>query len=232
MNKIIVDQDFLYGKCAVIDNILTLDITSDGELDISDLNYDSVIINVNACVFLLNINNCVKKYTINCNSNSYLEMYNFNNNNNSFDIQANLDEDSNIKIVTSTLSSGDNFINIDVNHNGYNSKSLCVNNGVVDTGSIVYNVKGIVNKNARLSSVIQDSKIISSDVKSASIKPILIIDSDVKEASHAASIGSYSDDVIFYLQSRGISVNDAFKLLNRALLLNGFKYVDEISKFI
>ena len=45
------------------------------------------------------------------------------------------------------------------------------------------------------------------------IKPNLYIDCDDVEASHSALIGKFSDEEMFYMQSRGIDYENALKLL-------------------
>lgn len=72
----------------------------------------------------------------------------------------------------------------------------------------------------------QNSKIMVFDEESDAIaKPILKIDDNDIEASHAAVVGKISDDHMFYLTSRGLSENDARELITYGYLkpiLNGF----------
>lgn len=85
----------------------------------------------------------------------------------------------------------------------------------------------------------QNSKIMVFDEESDAIaKPILKIDDNDIEASHAAVVGKISDDHMFYLTSRGLSENDARELITYGYLkpiLNGFDDKDlqeEISSLI
>lgn len=72
----------------------------------------------------------------------------------------------------------------------------------------------------------QNSKIMVFDEESDGIaKPILKIDDNDIEASHAAVVGKISDDHLFYMTSRGLSVNEARELITYGYLkpiLNGF----------
>ena len=85
----------------------------------------------------------------------------------------------------------------------------------------------------------QNSKIMVFDEESDAIaKPILKIDDNDIEASHAAVVGKISDDHLFYMTSRGLSVNEARELITYGYLkpiLNGFNDEElqaRISSFI
>lgn len=233
MNKIIIGEEFKYGSYDKNNDVLTININKPVELDISNLKNKKIVFNISCNnVNILNINSIIKNIVFDVNQNCSVEIYNFNSNDNSYDIDVSLKKDSSIKVVTSTLSNKENNVNITINHNEESSKSICINNGVVKEGSISYDVKGIVNKGALNSEVEQSSKIISCDISKASIKPILVIDDSVNKASHAASIGSYQQDVLFYMECRGINKDEGIKILNKGLLSNNFKYIDEISDLI
>ena len=57
--------------------------------------------------------------------------------------------------------------------------------------------------------------------------PILKIDCDDIEASHACSIGNLNENHIFYLMSRGISEDEARKLIVEGYLNPISSYFDE-----
>ena len=48
----------------------------------------------------------------------------------------------------------------------------------------------------------------------------MLIDQYEVTSSHSAYIGKFSDDILFYFMSRGISKKIAYELLIRALLIN------------
>ena len=82
-------------------------------------------------------------------------------------------------------------------------------------------------------SEIESSKIINLDNKSDSkIIPNLIIDNKDVVANHSAFIGEFSLNEINYLRSRGISLEDAYRLLLKANLLNGMELEIDMYKFI
>ena len=54
----------------------------------------------------------------------------------------------------------------------------------------------------------------------AKIAPNMFIDIDDVEARHGSIIGSFKEDDVFYLMSKGISYNDTLKLLVKGYLLH------------
>ena len=84
-----------------------------------------------------------------------------------------------------------------------------------------HKVEGIshIEKGAIKSKASQKIKSILFDKTSEAIaNPILKIDCDDIEASHACAIGSLNDDHLFYLLSRGIALEDAKKLITYGYL--------------
>ena len=82
-------------------------------------------------------------------------------------------------------------------------------------------------KNSIKSKTQQNAKIMVFDEASNAIaKPILKIDENEIEASHAAVVGKINDEHLFYLTSRGISEQEAKELITFGYLkpiLLGFK---------
>lgn len=128
------------------------------------------------------------------------------------------------------------IFNINFNHVGKNTTGVMSNYGVVEDESMMH-FKGISHiKNGSIKSKThQSAKIMVFDPKChAKANPILKIDENDIEASHAAIVGKVNDEHMFYLCSRGISENDAKQLITLGYLkpiTNYFedeKYVQEI----
>lgn len=126
--------------------------------------------------------------------------------------------------------------NINFNHVVKNTTGVMSNYGVVEDESMMH-FKGISHiKNGSIKSKThQSAKIMVFDPKChAKANPILKIDENDIEASHAAIVGKVNDEHMFYLCSRGISENDAKQLITLGYLkpiANYFedqKYVQEI----
>jgi Fe-S cluster assembly protein SufD len=81
----------------------------------------------------------------------------------------------------------------------------------------------------------QHNRIINLTNNTCEIKPNLYIDSFDIEAAHSALIGKFSDEEMFYIQSRGIDYNNALKLLVNGFLtsdINNKKIINDINKCI
>ncbi len=138
------------------------------------------------------------------------------------DIKINLNkEDSKVYVYNSVVANKKEIYNIRVNHNALKTDSDIYNNGITkDLGTIVFNVTSYVPKKSILSSVNQDSKIITlNEVNDNEINPVLLIDEYDSEARHAAFIGNFNKTQLFYLMSRGLSKKEASNLLINGLLI-------------
>jgi len=110
---------------------------------------------------------------------------------------------------------------INVNHNSKNTVSNICNKSVALKNS---NIKFVINsnvcKNANKSVLNQSTRIVTMDECDALIKPNMFIDLDDVEAKHGSIIGSFKEEDIFYLMSKGISYSDTLKLLIKGYLFS------------
>ena len=112
----------------------------------------------------------------------------------------------------------DNKFLINIKHMCSNTKSEVFNHGVnVYENELSYLVNGIVPNDCEKCVCNQDNQIINMSNGKSTICPNLLIDNYDVDSNHAAYIGKFRDEEIFYLMSRGISR----EICNR-LLLNGF----------
>ena len=140
-----------------------------------------------------------------------------------------LDNESTCNWNLSSLGIANDLKKIDVNiyHKHSNTFSLINNYGVSRNESkIIFSGISHIEKGSNNSKAHQNAKIMVFDKESSGVaKPILKIDENEIEASHAAVVGKISDDQLFYLCSRGLSVNQARELITYGYLkpiLNGF----------
>ena len=126
---------------------------------------------------------------------------------------------ANVKRVLKTISEGNQKYDVIVNHNSRLTKSDIINHGVnIDNGSLSFNVSSIVPEKMDKCYVNQSNRIINLTNNKCVISPNMYIDCFDVIANHSAFIGTFKDDELFYLQSRGISKIDATKLLIRGFL--------------
>ena len=131
---------------------------------------------------------------------------------------------SDIDIHNSIINYGKNSFEVTLNHNEEGSTSRIVNHAI-NTGSEEFKfiVDGVIKKNCNNTKLKQDNKIYNLSDGKSYIYPNLIVDNDDIEAEHAAYIGTFDEEVEFYLQSRGITKEDSIKLLIKAFLLNSME---------
>ncbi len=72
----------------------------------------------------------------------------------------------------------------------------------------------------------QDNKIIDMANGDNAICPNLLVDNDMINANHSAYIGKFKKDIVFYMQSRGLSKRDCDFLLIKGFLLGKMQLDD------
>ncbi len=136
----------------------------------------------------------------------------------------NLDgENSSVEFNLRTLSTTNEKYDIYVSHNERNTSSVLNNIGIALKGGIIFNVTGDVPKGMSGSYLDQNNQIVTFNKEKCQINPNLLVEEFDVEAEHNAVIGAFDDDTIFYLMSRGISEDDAIRLLSEGLVINNLK---------
>ncbi len=142
-----------------------------------------------------------------------------------FDFSVFVNLNRNSKAVLSLASIGyqkrKKIFHFNVNHLEGDSYSRVVMNGI-NTGDGILRFLGdsYIKNGAHRSDTRQEGRItnLSSDAKSEVSPSLLIKENDVK-ASHGAALGAYNPDQIFYLMSRGLSLEESQKLITFGSLL-------------
>lgn len=130
--------------------------------------------------------------------------------------------------LASLSSNNDNKeIAVSIYHNHPMTFGRIDNYGVCkDNGRLVFSGISHIIKGSHASKSHQNAKIVVFDESCiAKAKPILKIDENDIEASHAATVGKVSDEHIFYLTSRGLNKEEAKMLITLGYLkpiLKGF----------
>jgi len=201
--------------------------------EIDNINNNSNIIievdkNVDATINLL-IKNSQVNITISLLENSNL-IVNQLGINSSININSNLSSFSNLQYVDSILASIDSINDINIIHDGNDSKCIFLDNKInLNDNKLFFQINGIIKKDSKNSYLEENSKIINIENGNSKIIPNLIVDNKDVVANHSAYIGKFSEDWINYLNSRGISSEDAKRLLFKAILFNK---MENISRFI
>ena len=110
--------------------------------------------------------------------------------------------------------------NVVVYHQAKQTKSDITNHAItLKEGSVQIHTSSFVDASMVQCEVHQNSEIINLNQKLCQICPNLYIDEYDVSASHSAYIGPFKDEILFYLQSRGISYDQALSLLIKGFLL-------------
>ena len=181
-------------------------------------------------------NSKIDKLEINANlaANSRLIVYfaDFSHESNNCNVAVNLnDVNANLEWHLASLSSNNDkkMISVSAIHNSPQTFARVDNYGVVkDSSKLVFSgISHILNGSVG-SKTHQNAKIMVFDPHSDAVaKPILKIDENDIEASHAAVVGKISDEHLFYLTSRGLSLDDAKMLITLGYLKPIFKGFNE-----
>jgi len=154
------------------------------------------------------------------------------NNNTSCNVKANLLANSSIEYNHSLVANTDVCSKFVINHLNKNTKSVINNSGInLDNNKLFFEIDGIIPKESDDSEAEQHSKIINFKNGNSKIIPNFIIDNHNVVANHSAYIGNFREDDIFYIKSRGIDVEEMYRLLYRSLLLGTMKLEEEKELF-
>ena len=233
----------LYSSKDVNSSIFNVASNSNCELLIKEISDNSIIeINVKEdSIFKLSILTSKQfknvKITANIHKNSQISVYfaDFSTDENSGNIVVNLLENgANCSWHLASLSAKKDKKQFDVSvyHIAGHTFAQMDNYGVCkDTAKLVFSGVSSINKGSHGSKTHQNAKIMVFDENSNAIaKPILKIDENDIEASHAATVGKINDEHLFYLTSRGLTEAQAKELITFGYLkpiLVGFNGEDD-----
>ena len=110
-------------------------------------------------------------------------------------------------------------------HQASFTNSSLYNHGIVrDQGALSFHVSSFVSHGNVQCEVNQFNRIMNFTDNLCEIQPNLFIDENDVVANHSAYIGTFHDDELFYLQSRGIPYEEAILLLIQGFLLQGISH--------
>lgn len=165
------------------------------------------------------------KYAVNMEKNTEYQgaLADFSKGNNILDFVCNLNGEyakSNWNLACLACENDVKKMSVSFFHNAKHTYAKMENYGVCeDEGSIEFLGTSSINKGAKSSATHQNAKIMVFDPKcKAKANPVLCIDENDVEASHAAVVGQINEDHIFYLTSRGIEEETAKKLITLGYL--------------
>jgi len=105
-------------------------------------------------------------------------------------------------------------------HDGGHSQARMTNHGIIEQGAkLTFTGSSHILKGATDSATHQEARIIVFDPNGVGrADPVLAIDENEVSASHAATVGKINEEHLFYLQSRGLSEDEARRLITYGYL--------------
>ena len=155
--------------------------------------------------------------------------------NSSSEVTLNLDVlGVNLYYYYNNINYDDNTFKIRINHNVSNTHSEVFNHGVnILDNKLTYKVDGVVPKSSSKCICNQENQIINMKNGKSTICPNLLIDNYDVISNHAAYIGKFKDEYLFYMMSRGISLDVSYRLLLNGFLINSDSIdISKIDEFI
>ncbi len=226
MNKLLVNSE---------EEINNLVIEEDTELvfNFNDTSRDIyIVVEDNICLNIVDISfNTSNKINITLKNDSRVIYNKFSINSGDY-IYTLLDgEYSNVVINNSVVNNDDTKMKFVIEHNNINTSSNLSNHGVNNSsGTLYFNVDSKINRSASLACANQENKIINLVKGDSKILPNLLVDNYDVSASHSAYISDFDKESMFYLKSRGISDNEARRLLLEGFLIGNLDVDDETKK--
>ncbi len=226
MNKLLVNSE---------EEINNLVIEEDTELvlNFNDTSRDIyIVVEDNICLNIVDISfNTSNKINITLKNDSRVIYNKFSINSGDY-IYTLLDgEYSNVVINNSVVNNDDTKMKFVIEHNNTNTSSNLSNHGVNNSsGTLYFNVDSKINRSASLACADQENKIINLVKGDSKILPNLLVDNYDVSASHSAYISDFDKKSMFYLKSRGISDNEARRLLLEGFLIGNLDVDDETKK--
>lgn len=221
MNKMIVEKENIIIKDEVINleiNTNNLKIDIEGNVTINEISTkeENLVLNIN-----LNNNSKLvyNRFKIDSKSNIEINLMQEENSVLDFNYSSLIKDKTNIK-VNSILNGNNNITNIKI-------KAVTEENGKCNITSEA-NVKPNIKENNLLESI----KVLLLNDEESIIIPNLLVSSNEVEVNHAATLSGIDKDYLFYLNSKGISSNNAINLIKKGYLLNNLEVDNNIKEEI
>lgn len=131
---------------------------------------------------------------------------------------------SKIDYKFSNICKGNESYIININHNNKNTVSNISNKSIgMDNCKLDFVINSNVSKEYVGSILNQNTRIVTIGICDTSVSPNMYIDCDDVEARHGSVIGTFNEEMLFYLMSRGISYDDSIKLLVKGYLFSNIE---------
>ena len=199
---------------------LELEIDSNSKLDVFINVLDGVAVNIYEYITSSSLK-IQYKYYLEKNSNVEVKKINNTEAIKEYDVVNLNGENAKFRRVLKTVSNSDEKYDMLVYHNAKNTSSDLINHGVnIQEGNLTFNVSTFVPEEISGCFANQSNRIINLTDNKCKISPNMYIDCFDVIANHSAFIGTFKEEELFYLQSRGIPFKEASELLIKGFLMS------------
>lgn len=138
------------------------------------------------------------------------------------------ESEANATVLTSTLSARKNTYDVECVHEVPYTSSMMENYAISkESGNYTITASGKIVKGAHGSKSHQSTRVLTMGEKqNASVTPLLLIDENDVEASHACAVGAMNEDHLYYLKTRGLNETQALGLLTLSYVLPLLRIVE------
>ena len=223
MNKLLLGED---------DELSNVVLEEDAEilLRLTDCKRNiNVILEKDVCVNLVEIDeNTSNSLMFTLKENSRLIFNKASKNGNDY-IAVNLNgSNASLIINNSVINNKTSIYKFDIRHSGDNTSSNVKNHGINDSNEILeLDVNLYVSNSAKNCITNQENKVINTSCGKSKILPNLIVDNDDINAMHSAFISDFDKEVLFYMQSRGLTEEESRNLLKEGFVIGNLEHIDE-----
>ena len=126
-----------------------------------------------------------------------------------------------INVKSACIAQADKTFTLLCTHDSPYTESIMENYAIVrDQGHYAMEATGKIKKGAHESNSHQTTRVLTlSDEHNSTVLPVLLIDENDVKASHATTVGQPDENQLYYLQSRGLSREQALGLLTLGYLM-------------
>lgn len=157
---------------------------------------------------------------------NYLQL---DNNNLKQDVNIDVYQNANLVVNSTYLGVNQKIVHYNLVNKESNSKTFITNNAVcLKDSDFVLDCVGTIEKGSKHSSCHQKNRCLTMDSpKKAKVLPVLNIDENDVEASHSLSCGTIDEEVLFYMNSRGLNKNESLNLILKSYLMPNDSFYEE-----
>ncbi len=214
MNTLLLDKEYYHFNNEELNVIITkknITIEIDGNVKINDLESKEDI----------NLN-------IKVSDNSSLIYNKYNKNLSNSNIIIDVNNNTKVRFNQSAYNELEGNFKVNANILGSNNNTTINFYGVTNQkGKMIVDATGDVKRNLKNNDMLENGRILALNEEQNIILPNLLVSSNEVVINHNATLSSLNEDYLFYLESKGLTKEDASNLIYRGFLTSKLEIDDE-----